>query len=116
MELVKQLVANLKGINTRTYPLVMPENVTYPAIRYSVSTAEENFVDSNQLLQRYRVQIDLFAKTYKGTVDLRSQVQAAVRAMPEFIEQSIDIDGYETDTKVFRWTLDYTFRDLTHVA
>lgn len=110
--LVYSTLAHLVG--GRVYPVTLPDVPVYPALRYSfVSITEEPFVDANQVIQRYRVQVDAYAKTYAQAFALRGEVLSAVRALPEFVEQGVDFDGYEPETKIFRWTVDFVLRDLT---
>lgn len=101
----------------RVYPIVLPDDVAYPAIVYSHSgITEEPFVDAGQLIQRYAMNVRVYSKSYSEAVAKRGQIVTALRAMPEFIEQEIDFDGFEPDTKLFFWTLNFSFRDLTQIS
>lgn len=103
---IKPLVGN------RVYPSVLPDGVAFPCVRYSFpSIAEEPFVDAGKVILRYRVQIEIFAKTYSEAVSLRGSVQTAVRSTAGFIEQGVDFDDFEPDTKLFRWVMDFSFRE-----
>jgi hypothetical protein len=99
----------------RVYALVLPDDADdriFPCLRFNhTAITEEDFVDAGQLLQRYRLTFDVFSKTYDECWTLRGQVVTALRAMPEFMEQILDFDTYEPDTKLFRWVLDFSFRD-----
>lgn len=107
-------------VGGRVYALVLPDDAAdriFPAIRFShTAITEEPFVDAGQLIQRYRLTVDIFSKTYDECYALRGQAVSALRQMPEFMEQIIDFDDYEPDTKLFRWVLDFSFRDLTQVT
>lgn len=112
---IKQVLNPIAG--GRVYPVVMPDTVTYPAIVYSHSAiTEEPFVDAGQLIQRYDMNVRVYCKTFAEAVDKRGEIVSALRAMPEFMEQEIDFDGFETDTKLFFWTLNFAFRDLTQIS
>lgn len=114
--IAQKFIAAISGlVGNRLYPLTLPDKPTYPAIRYSmVSVTEEPFVDHNKVILRYRVNFDVYAKTYAQAFELRGQIQDAIRAIPEFVEQGVDFDGFETETKLFTWTLDFSFRDQTN--
>jgi hypothetical protein len=100
-------------VGGRAYPLVMQCDAQYPAIVYQfVSITEEPFVDAGQLIQRYRVQVKVYSPSYDEAASKRDEVIAAMRAMPEFMEQVMDFDDYEAEDKLFVWTMDIELRDL----
>lgn len=115
MEILKKINSEISPIfSGRFYAVTIPDDEAYPCGRYSViSITEEPFVDAGNLLERQVIQIDIFSKKYGEAVNLRRQVQQALRAIPEFIEQGTDFDDYDYESKCFRWVLQYTFRDLT---
>lgn len=93
------------------HPVRLEEGTPYPAIVYSyVGNTEEPFVDAGQLIERLRVQVDIYTKSYDQCRQLRTQALLALRELEEFMEQNVDSNGYEPDTKLFRWTLDLSFR------
>lgn len=102
-------------LSDRFWPLALEEGTAYPAGHYQhVANTEAPFVDHNQLIQNWRVQITLYmdkAQGYEALHALRDDAIDALRAMPEFVEQNFDSDGYEPDTKLYTWLLDFSFRD-----
>lgn len=100
-------------VGGRVYPLLMPCDAQYTSIVYQfVAITEEPFVNAGQLIQRYRVQIKVYAQSYDEAASKRGEVVEAVRAMPEFVAQVVDFDDYEPDDKLFVWTIDVELRDL----
>lgn len=102
----------LKGLfSNRVYPVKLNENTVYPALVYAyVGNAEEPFVNAGQLIERWRVQFTIYGKDYDQVSVLRNQVMSTLRELNEFIEQAFDVNGYESDTKLFTWVLDMSFR------
>lgn len=97
---------------SRVYPVNLPEGTVYPACRYQyVGNTEEPFVDAGQLIERFRVQIDIYTKDYDQCSALRKQAIEALRGMNEFMEQHFDSNGYEPDTQLYTWLIDMSFRD-----
>lgn len=97
---------------SRVYPVNLPEGATYPACRYQyVGNTEEPFVDAGQLIERFRVQIDIYTKDYDQCSALRRQCIEALRGLNEFMEQNLDSNGYEPDTQLFTWLIDMSFRN-----
>ena len=111
----EQIYAVLNGLLPgQVYKRVIEQDAEYPcAVYYYVAVSEEPFVDAGQLIARYRVGVNLYAKESDQVDALFMQVVTALRAMPEFIEQNIAVDGYEPDTATHTWTLDFTFRDVS---
>lgn len=109
----ERLYATLRGlVDDRFWPLFLREGTAYPAMTYQhAGNSELPFVNQNQLIENYRIQVRIYALSYTQCANLRGQVIESVRAMNEFMEQNIDFDGYEPDTRLFTWTLDFNFRN-----
>jgi hypothetical protein len=70
-------VSNLVG--TRIYALRLPQNVTYPAIRYQqISAVRESAMGADTGDVTARMQVDSFAATYAGAQALAKQVRLAL--------------------------------------
>lgn len=99
-------------VSNRVYPMTLPDGAAFPCIRYSFpAITEEPFVNGTTVILRYRVQIEVFCKTYAEALTLRQSIQTAMRAATGFIDQGTDFDDFEPDTKLYRWVLDFSFRD-----
>jgi hypothetical protein len=91
----------------RVYPVLMPQGVTMPAIRYQrVGVVPTSSLDGDSGKDLVRFQIDCFAGTYAAVKALAVEVRAALTAIGALFVS--DIDGYEDDTKLYRETLDYS--------
>lgn len=91
----------------RVYPVMMPQNVAMPAIRYQrVGVAPTASLDGDSGKDLVRFQIDCFAETYAAVKTLAVEVRAALTAIGALFVG--DIDGYEADAKLYRETLDYS--------
>ena len=96
---------------SRAYPVKLPEGAEYPACTYQyIGNTEEPFVDAGQLIERLRVQLNIYTKDYDQCSALRAQVIEALRGLNEFMEQNFDSNGYEPDTQLFTWLIDMSFR------
>ena len=63
------------------YALVAAENTQYPAIVYTPIVQEHIFgIDGPHGLQRVRVQVDTYARTYQEALHLQDQVLTALLA------------------------------------
>lgn len=103
-------------VNSRCYPVTFPQTdavQAWPAIRYAVVDAVNepticgtDAVDTDST----RVQIDVCAKTHGAAVALRDQVITALMSTdPPCVRDGSGFQTYDTETKVFRVTLDYLF-------
>lgn len=95
----------------RVYPVVLPDSPVYPALVYQyVGNSEEDFVNAGRLIERFRVQFKIYAKEYDQCSGLRLPTLQALRQLDEFIEQFIDLNDYESETRLHVWILDLAFR------
>jgi hypothetical protein len=86
-------------VGTRVYPRKLPQNVTYPAIRYTrISTSRSEFrtLDGRAGYARPRFQIDCYGLTEASCVAL---AQALYQLLEGFdgIAAGLRIDGIGTD-------------------
>ena len=109
----EKIFAALSGLfDSRVYPVNLPEAATYPACTYLyIGNTEEPFVDAGQLIEGFRVQVDIYSLDYDQCSALRKQVLEALRNMHEFMMQNFDSNGYEPETKLYTWLIDINFRD-----
>ena len=102
-----QLVA-VGGVSQRVYPLLLPQNPTYPAISYArVSNTGTN---GSTPLRQTRYQINCWARTYAGSQSIAAAIKTALE---EYTEDEIkmcqvvnEIDDYDSEVDVFRVIID----------
>lgn len=118
-ELYAHLTANVPAVAGRIYPVLLPQNPTYPAITYRlISDPREYSLDGADGLVEARYQIEAWAK-------LESQVDAIVEvirlAMNAFVGVFglIDVsrarnvggvDLYDPEVEVHHTAVDYLIR------
>ena len=63
----------------RIYPIKLPQSPTYPALTYEIiSDIPHRALAGDSDLERVRVRIHCWAKTYTGAADLAKKVRTAV--------------------------------------
>ena len=106
-----QLVA-VGGVSQRVYPLLLPQNPTYPAISYArVSNTGQNGT-SNRRESRY--QINCWGRTYAEVVSLSTAVKAALEEYHDadqtpgisWVRVVNEIDDYDSEVDIFRIIVD----------
>jgi hypothetical protein len=95
--------------NMRVYPIVLPQDCVYPAIRYTTNYAiPENSLCGNSGLVRSNVQIDIFAREHSVMSSLREEVVRVMLGLPLENLLSFEQDDYEADLRLFRKLLQYS--------
>ena len=95
-------------VNSRVFPITLPEQVTLPAIVYTpISGAPENsLLGFDSQLIRYDLQIDCWANRYTGVIALglaiRNRLQTDAATFRSIVDQYPLLDDYEEDTKIYR--------------
>lgn len=83
----------------RVYPLILPENCTFPALTYQrISTARDNTLDNAADTPHSRFQISCWAETQLEAVALENAVRAAL----------VGFTGLADDTVIQSCTLEDT--------
>lgn len=97
-------------VSARIYPLVLPQDVTLPAITYvRISGGQVNSMGGYSGLENPRMQIDVWGATYTAAKTLAALVHAAMSAATTFSALLIsDMDLYEDDTKIYRVSMDFS--------
>lgn len=99
---LKPLVAN------RVYPLVMPQNPTYPAIVYNrISSAAQNVLEGGSTIDQVRIQVDTYATTYSAAKSLARLVRLAMEGASFKATLQTDQDFYESDLSIYRVSQDF---------
>ncbi len=93
------------------YALVAPENTQYPAIVYTPIVQEYIFgIDGPHGLQRVRVQVDTYARTYQEALLLQDQVLEALLADKSTVaDVRMGLSDFEEQARLYRVSVDYTF-------
>lgn len=108
-------------VGNRVKPQKNPEKPVYPSIVYhKISGSPEYSMDGESGLTQCRVQLDLYAPTYKACKDLAGAVQLALSGfagtMGDPTQGTVPVgaaflldedDGYNDSLEVFWWRQDY---------
>mgnify|MGYP000866610207 CR=1 FL=1 len=103
-------------VGTRVYPIMLPQNVTLPAVTYlRVGGARETAINEAPVAGMPLFQISSWATTYDGVLAVAQQVLAAVRALvtgsgPSLYARDLgeEVDLYEPETGLYQRVLDVT--------
>lgn len=97
-------------VNNAVHPVVVPQQATYPCIRYATVTAHpEQSTCGSSGLMRSQVQVDIYAEEYATTRALREDVVAAMQ--DDFPLENIlvsEFEDYEIEPKLFRRVLTFS--------
>lgn len=97
----------LTAAGTRVYPMLMPQNPTYPALTYQrIASAPVASLDGMSNLDRVRMQVDCWALTYLAAKNLAAQVRAELTLINALL--LLELDDYEPNEKVYRVTMDFS--------
>jgi len=105
----KDLVVALKSIDERVYPLMMPQDVVFPAMTYQVVFDDANQATNGNFTSRdVRFQVDIYSKSYSEAKGLKDLV---VNKVIELGAGSISAqDLYDNETELFRQLIDFKIR------
>lgn len=97
-------------VSTRIYPLILPQEPTYPAIAYSRLTADRLYSLGGYLgWEHPMMTIDIYTETYKQAKELTTSIQTAMNAATAFSSLLVsDVDYYEPDMNVYRVVMDFS--------
>lgn len=98
--------------STRTYPMILPQRPTYPAVTYQkISNTEQK---GTSTLRDSRYQLNLWATTYAEAHSLAAQVKAAFEEWHDLDQTpgvnmarvAGELDDYDDDALVYRVIVD----------
>lgn len=96
----------------RIHPMYLPDDVTYPAIRYQALVIDpQNTMQGESDLDNVRMRVDLFHKDWDELLVLRRQVRTAMGSNGTFAYQAICVAEYdipEPEQKLFHKALDFS--------
>jgi hypothetical protein len=95
-------------VGGRCYPVLMPQEPTYPALVYSRQASNPQYrLEGGSSLTQARVSIDCYAQTYDAVKSLSAQVRQAMEEASFKGTLIFDTDFYEPDVKLFRILMDF---------
>lgn len=65
-------------VSTRVHPDMLPQNVTYPAIRYVVTDSPPTVTTAGARFLRARIQLDVYAASYASAKAVTAAVRTAL--------------------------------------
>ena len=109
--------ADLKGvISTRFYPVIMPQNTSFPAMTYlRISGVRQQSHGGASGLAFARFQFDAWAKRYDDARDASEKLRLIIEGYSGTVLGVVingilmlnERDGYENDTELYRVSTDY---------
>lgn len=103
-------------ISIRIYPLILPQNPTYPAITYQrIDGPREHCISEDAGMAHPRIQIDSWGKRVGDTKAVATQVRGALQrwndstSSPAVLDCLLecDEDSYESETNIYRVRQDW---------
>jgi len=105
----KDLVVSLKSVCERIFPLIMPQNVVFPAMTYQVVYDSSNISLNGNLKSRdVRFQVDIYSKSYSEAKALKGLVNDKVIELGGGSVSTIDL--YDDEQKLFRQLIDFNIK------
>lgn len=103
------LLKTIPAVGSRVYPLIFPQNPTYPAIVYQrISSIDTGAMDGTESLDMARFQIKVYALKFSDAVAVRDAVKAVMSGKANKL---MHMSGYENDTKLYSEMIDYQISD-----
>lgn len=93
---------------TRLYPVIAPQGVARPFGVYNRVSAIPATIHADGAIET-RIQIDVYADTYSAAVTLADSTATAIKNAGFSSVQMNAVDEYESNTKLFRVILEFTF-------
>jgi len=105
----KDLVASLKTITNSVFPILMPDNVTFPAMTYQVIYDGANQATNGNFMSRdVRFQVDIYSKMYGEAKSLKDLVVNNVIVLGGGSISAQDL--YDNETELFRQLIDFKIK------
>lgn len=107
------LVSNNDSPETfRVYAMVMPQGVTYPAVRYqNISSEPQNTLNGEPDLRNDRIQIDSYSDDYDEAHTVADAIEGAMAGTGNNFKSlritRIDLD-YDEDIGIYQVSIDYS--------
>lgn len=92
----------------RVYPMILPENVSMPAIVYQrISSDPIKSLDGESGIDYVRIQISTWGASYKSAKETSAAVRSALNASSMKITIDNETDDYDPETKHYRVISDF---------
>lgn len=105
----KDLYASLKTVCERVYPLLMPQNVAFPAITYQVVYDGANQATNGNFSSRdVRFQVDIYSSSYSQSKSLKDSVISNVIVLKGGDISAQDL--YDSENELFRQLIDFKIK------
>jgi len=99
-------------VSGRMHPVVLPQGVALPAIRYAtVGASPDQSLCGSSGLMRSAVQVDLYALDYAAVRSLREQVVSAMQSLSLTNLLTLEQEAYEPDAKAYRRILQFSISE-----
>jgi hypothetical protein len=111
---LEEVLFNALGplVSNRVHPVVVPQEATYPCLRYAtVGASPENSLCGGSGLVRSHVQIDIFSPEFAVVRQLREAVVEAMLSLPLENILTLEQDVFEQEGKLFRRMLQYSIAE-----
>jgi len=106
----KNLVASLKTIFERVYPLTMPQNVEFPVMTYQVIyDGTEQSVKGDVCGRDTRFQVDIYSKSYSEAKSIKEQAVSNIVDLKGGEISSQDL--YDQEMQLFRQLIDFKIKE-----
>lgn len=102
-------------VGARIYPLIMPQNPTFPALTYQrISSNQINSLGGFSGLENPHIVINAWGTRYDTVKELAEDVHVTMDAATAFKAlMASDIDGYDPDTGLYMVSQDFSCWDIT---
>jgi len=106
-ELRDQIIAGVETVESRVYPVVLPKDAVFPAIRYNrISTIRGYTLNGRDCFPAARFQVDVFADKYT-TVQaawglLRIALDGFSSVEIEYITLDNETEDFDDELKLYR--------------
>ena len=108
--MIEKYLFTLLSAIEKTYPVVMPQDVKMPAMRYLVVYDGTKQCLSGKVSGRdLRLQVDVFADSYSEAKSLKEEVVTAIMSLNASNINAQDL--YEKDTELHRQRIDFTIKE-----
>ena len=102
-------------VGARIYPLIMPQNPTFPALTYQrISSNPINDLGGFSGLENPHIVINAWGTRYDTVKELAEDVHVTMDAATAFNALMVsDIDGFDPDTNLYMVSQDFSCWDVT---
>jgi hypothetical protein len=103
--------SNIVSAGGRIYPMILPQNPTYPAVTYQrIAGRRMNGLSGYLDMENIIVQVDVYADTQGAAIDLSDKIITTMYSATGFsaIAQNSPVDIYEDEIDKYRRSMDFS--------